>query len=269
MSTQVRPTGADPARPHPIRTDGSNAFARFSMAERVPGILERVLCDETELPEPSRARVARLIDAIRADEPLGEVPLPTPDEAEWAETLSDHPRATWLDSPWFLAECNVYRQLIGACRYWETGRDPFAVAKQQELASDALWSAVRGLEAYDGASPRERLQATLAFALWGNRVDLSYAVGTAFGASGAAEDWLVDDRAWLCDSLRPSDVHIVTDNSGSELAMDLALADAWASDFGARVTLHVMPVIGPGEVRLVTSWDQDMAAVAALAKALA
>jgi hypothetical protein len=83
------------------------------------------------------------------------------------------------------------------------------------------------------------LHALLALSLWGNRVDLSYAVGTAYGRAGAAEDWLVDDRALIAEGAGPGDMHLVTDNGGSELAMDLALADAWMSDFGARVTLHV------------------------------
>jgi hypothetical protein len=78
-------------------------------------------------------------------------------------------------------------------------------------------------------------------ALWGNRVDLSYAVGTAFGAHGQSEDLLVDDRAFAADKLlaKGGDVHIVADNTGSELSIDLALADALVTLAGARVSVHV------------------------------
>lgn len=78
-------------------------------------------------------------------------------------------------------------------------------------------------------------------ALWGNRVDLSYAVGVAFGAAGDGADLLCDDSARAADRLLVprGDVHLVTDNMGSELSMDLVLADALLAQVGARVSLHV------------------------------
>ena len=89
--------------------------------------------------------------------------------------------------------------------------------------------------------PDERLHALLGRALWGNRVDLSYAVGVAFGAHGEKDDLLSDDRAWAVPKLLApkGDVHLVADNTGSELSMDLVLADALIALAGARVTLHV------------------------------
>jgi hypothetical protein len=140
-----------------------------------------------------------------------------------------------------VAECYVYRCLMAAVRYWETSRDPFAPAKQAELASQSLWDGLGTALAAQPADPRDRMHALLAFALWGNRVDLSYAVGSAFGAHGAADDLLVDDRARAVDALLTlaGDVHVVTDNTGSELSMDLVLADTLMTLCGARVSLHV------------------------------
>ena len=110
-----------------------------------------------------------------------------------------------------------------------------------ELASDNLWSGLEAALAPPFAKPDERVASLLARALWGNRVDLSYAVGSAFGREGEAADLLVDDRAWASERLvRPGgDVHIVADNTGSELSMDLVLADTLMDTAGARVTLHV------------------------------
>jgi hypothetical protein len=87
----------------------------------------------------------------------------------------------------------------------------------------------------------ECLRALLLAALWGNRVDLSYAVGVAFGAAGERDDLLADDSARAAMQLlaRDGDVHIVTDNTGSELSMDLVLADALLGGAAARVSLHV------------------------------
>lgn len=227
-------------RPPALRTDGSNAFARFSMQQRVPRILEDVLSDHPEWPERTRGDVMRLIEAIRKDLPLtASFTLPAPDEAEWEAALAEMSFATWLDAPWFLVECLVYRRLLQACRYWETGEDPFAPRKREELASPGLWQALEAVDRAPDASPDERIHALLALSLWGNRVDLSYAVGTAYGRAGDAADWLVDDRSAVLRRAGARDVHVVTDNTGSELAMDLALTDLLTDELGARVTLHV------------------------------
>jgi hypothetical protein len=63
----------------------------------------------------------------------------------------------------------------------------------------------------------------------------------AFGAAGHVDDLLCDDRGRAVPALlRPDgDVHVVADNTGSELATDLALADTLIGRAGARVSLHV------------------------------
>ena len=74
------------------------------------------------------------------------------------------------------------------------------------------------------------------FALWGNRIDLSYTASMERGTEISAEDLLADDREALATYLSDSrispagfngrnPVHIVADNAGSELAMDLALSE--------------------------------------------
>ena len=152
---------------------------------------------------------------------------------------------TWLATDWFFAECYVYRCLMIAVRYWETGRDPFAAAKREELAGEALWRSLDGALAGVGdiieVDIVEHLAELMLRALWGNRVDLSYAVGVAFGAAGHSDDLLCDDRARAIPALvRPDgDVHIIADNTGSELSTDLALADTLIARAGARVSLHV------------------------------
>jgi hypothetical protein len=225
-------------RPPPIRTDSSNAFAHFSMRVRVPKILEEVVRRNADYAPAVKGAVEALAEAIRSNALLPPLAFPAPDEGEW---LGEIEQAGWLASTWFMAECYAYRCLASAVRYWETSRDPFAPAKRDELASDGLW---QGLVAALGAEPpdaRDRVHALVGGALWGNRVDLSYAVGSAFGARGEAEDLLVDDRAWAVDALLATgaDVHVVTDNTGSELAMDLALADTLIGVRRAKVSLHV------------------------------
>jgi hypothetical protein len=82
--------------------------------------------------------------------------------------------------------------------------------------------------------------------LWGNRVDLSYRVA-ADRVHAHEDDLLADDRAKAVPLLlgahagAPRHVHVAADNTGTELALDLALVDSVLEGAGgrARVTVHV------------------------------
>jgi hypothetical protein len=224
-----------------LRTDLGNAFAHHSMSVRVPKILEEVSARNPDYPQSVHDSIARLRDDVRGDRPLPPLGFPSPDAPEWEAALAERAGETWLATDWFFAENYVYRCLMIAVRYWEDGRDPFAPAKHEELAGAGLWSGLHRALGLAAASDRERIAALLMGALWGNRVDLSYAVGVAFGAAGDGADLLCDDSARAADRLLVprGDVHVVTDNMGSELSMDLVLADALLAQAGARVSLHV------------------------------
>jgi hypothetical protein len=231
----------------PIRTDGSNPFARYSMEVRVPKILDEVVLRNPDFPASMRDAVHRLRDDIRADALLPPLGFPAPDDAEWADGLARRGDGatskgdSWLGADWFFAECYVYRCLMDRVRYWETARDPFAPAKAEEISGERPWKVIEAVEALGDASDEDRLHALLGLALWGNRVDLSYAVGVAFGGAGEADDLLVDDRSWAVPRLlsRGGDVHLVADNTGSELLVDFVLAETLLTLAEARITLHV------------------------------
>jgi hypothetical protein len=252
-----------PPPPPALRTDAGNAFAHYSMSVRVPKILDEVSARNPDYPPSVHRAIARLRDDIAGNAPLPPLGFPAPDAGEWEAALAAHAGQTWLATDWFFAECYVYRCLMMATRYWETGRDPFTPAKHEELRSEALWRSVDARrEAGPGEAPApatveaeaEVVSALLHRALWGNRVDLSYAVGVAFGAAGQGEDLLCDDSARATRQLLRAggDVHIIADNTGSELSIDLLLADALLAPGGggdgggagegtaaARVSVHV------------------------------
>jgi len=228
-------------RPAALGTDGSNVFAHFSMAVRVPKILEEVIAKNPGLTAGARAAVAALADDIRNDRAMPDLAFPAPDDPEWQPDWAERRGETWLATQWFFAENYVYRCLMAATRYFETGRDPFIPAKNEELGGPSLWRSLEAVLERAYQSAEQRLFGLLGAALWGNRVDLSYAVGTAFGADGAHDDLLCDDRPWVAERLLAArgDVHLVADNAGSELAVDLALVDAIIALSGARVTIHL------------------------------
>ncbi|HEY3819292.1 MAG TPA: damage-control phosphatase ARMT1 family protein [Polyangiaceae bacterium] len=226
-------------RPPPLRTDGSNTFARFSMEVRVPRIARDLLDRNPTLPPASRDAVERLARSIEANAPLPAPRPPAPDIESWTAAHEEHATERWLDAEWFHAELAFYRAVAEACRFWETDEDPFAPAKDEELAGERPWSRLE--RALGGTGPRdERIHALLDACLWGNRVDLSYTVGAARDHRHD-DDLLVDDRASALPLLvRPgAHVHLVADNAGTELALDLGLVDALLEDPACRVTAHL------------------------------
>jgi hypothetical protein len=224
--------------PPPLRTDGSNEFARFSMQVRVPRIARDVLDRNPGYAGLIRDSIERLAVDIENDALVPAPRAPSPDVADWSRAHADHARETWLAAEWFYAELAFYRELAHACRFWETGRDPFEPAKEEELASERPWERLNVALSRRG-SREERILALLDDGLWGNRVDLSYTV--AASRARAEGDLLVDERPMAVPRLSApaAKVHVVADNIGAELALDLALVDAILEDSAARITLHV------------------------------
>jgi len=261
-----------PAAPPVIRTDTSNAFAHNTMRVRVPAIVREAAARNPDYSPLIRDNLERLAVALESDAQIPLLERPAPDYAAWAAQHAAHGPASWQGAAWFFAEFYAYRLLVQAARWWETGRDPFAPAKAEEYASSQPWALLeRALDA-PARAPEERLSRALTFALWANRIDLSLsAVAALGGESTHAADLLVDQRAAAAERLlaAPGPVHIVTDNAGSELTLDLALAGALLELTDAPVTLHVKahPIFVsdaiPADVLALIGWLADGRAGAA------
>jgi hypothetical protein len=237
-SVARQPVSQHPPFPPPLRTDGSNAFARQSVQLRLPVIAREVIARNPRFPQAVKDDVERLAVAVEGDEPLPVPRAPALDLPGWLRAHGEHAGESWLSTQWFHAEFAFYLEIGRRCRFWETGVDPFEPAKQEELANERLWERLAVALARRG--PREeRLAGLLDDGLWANRVDLSYAI--AASRPRADDDLIADDRAlatpWLA---RPgARVHIAVDNTGTELALDLALIDAILDDPAASVAVHL------------------------------
>lgn len=228
-------------RPPAIRTDDTNPFARDTMHRRVPAIARDTLARHPDAPPRVRAAVLTLADAIERGDPIPPLAGPGDDVDAWNDDVRRHAEDSWLATEWFFAETYFYRCLLDAFRYPETGRDPFRAIKEDELAAPSLWE--RQLAALEARSlaPAERLTALLDASLWGNRVDLSYAESRAHGSAATDDDLLVDDRARVAAFLADNrgEIHLVADNTGTELAVDYVLVAALLDLGVTRVCLHV------------------------------
>jgi hypothetical protein len=213
------------------------------MRVRVPRIAREVVDRNRDFAAAVQRAVEKLAVDIESDRPLPAPRPPGVDMAGWEAAHAERAGESWLGTQWFHAEFAFYRELSRCCRFWETGQDPFEPAKEEELSDTRLWqrlaAAIASGKEGTGGARDARFFGVLDAGLWGNRVDLSYAVAATRGRSD--EDLIVDDRVAAAARLaRPgARVHLVTDNTGTELAMDLALVGVVLDDVATRVTLHL------------------------------
>jgi len=229
-----------PRYPGRIRTDLTNPFARHTLEVRVPaillGVLERGFDAGAEVKEAVRALAAELA----ADAPLPPLAGNAGGADEFRAALAARAGEGWLSTDWLFAETYAYRQLVERTGFWHDARDPFLSNKREEYESAAHAAALERTLDVRGARD-ERLHELLGAALFGNRIDLSFAASRERGLSAGAGDLLIDDRPAAVRALldRPGPVHVVVDNAGTELTLDLVLCDALLSELAVEVVLHV------------------------------
>jgi hypothetical protein len=228
--------------PPRIRTDPSNPFAHHTMSVRVPAIVEDVLVRNPDYPASVKSELRGLRDDLEDGRPLPPLPEAAPAASLWIAALAERAHHGWLSTDWFFAENYAYRQIVERTGYWQTLRDPFLPNKREEYASDGYARALQAALEISG-NARERLHGLLAAVLFANRIDLSFAASLERGTAAGAGDLVADDRAQAVGCLLGGNgaVHIVIDNAGTELTLDLVFADCVLSTLGVPVVLHLKP----------------------------
>lgn len=274
-----------PAYPGRIRTDETNAFAHHTMRVRVPAILRAVLERDPGYDAERARRVSELAGDIAGGAPLPPLVSEAPGAEAVRAALARRAGESWLGTDWFFAETYAYRQLVERSGYWDTGRDPFLATKREEYASDAHAEAFERAVA-GGGGRDERLAELFGLALFGNRIDLSFAASRAHGLAVGRGDLLVDEREAavrrVLDGTGP--LHCILDNAGTELTLDLVLADFALHELSVPVVLHAkahptfVSDATPADVRWFLGLERDpgparttatRACVARLARAFA
>ncbi len=251
----MRLTPPNPLVP-PIRTDGSNAFADHTVRVRLVDILNETLASGLNFNQDHnvvksfnrtyRVATEALRDEIAAGgliEMLPPLADAHPEYQGWVAACQARAGATWRDVDWFFCETFMYRRLMQAIDYFQTHLDPFSMIKYREYQSDIHQTVLdNALAASHSGDAAQSLDASLRQAVFGNRVDLSYAESRAHGLNTSDSDLLVDDRRAVIDHLlgKPAGVvHLVVDNAGSELSADLCLVDLLLREnIATQVVLH-------------------------------
>lgn len=257
-------------KPHLSLTPGT--WAHDTMSRRIDSeILERTFQENKDeyLHNQAFASAFQKFQALRLDlQSASTTPLrhldPLPDHLkeepvalrefnEWKDILSPHVDKeepdTWLSAPWMIAEFYLYRRLMETLDYFNPQSltyhyDPFAKQKHAGLETSVATAEPILLQVQNLGEKhvREGLALSAAFALWGNKMDLSIwpadmnskdVAPDVFQKilASANDNLLHDDTERLVDygqKLHEKGggcIDIVVDNAGFELVMDLALAD--------------------------------------------
>jgi len=237
--------------PPPIQTSTPGSFARYTFVERVPAIVR-----ETLTLNGFSGEVRRALEELHAEVaggPIRGLREDAPDREFWNAVSAPHLGKGWLEVPWYWAEAFFYRRILEATRYFQPGpwqgRDPFGPKKATELAPDAAPQATDALLRRLPDEAIGQFEMLVQGSLWGNRMDLSYEAAARLGRpTGSREEranLLVDDTPALWDFLRTGErrrVALIADNAGTELVMDLALADFLLDrDLVGEIHLHLKP----------------------------
>ena len=234
-----------------LMTSEPGSFAHNTLKVRVPAILREAM-DLNDYPAEIRAGLEELYDELVGGRILG-LREDAADGAFWDEVSAPYIGRTWLDVPWYWAEAFFYRRILEATRYFQPGpwrgADPYAAKKRTEWAPGAAPATADAFLRDPPEGSEARFERAVHASLWGNRTDLSYTVAAHLGGAAAPheelDNLLADDTLllWRYLAARPrSRAAIITDNCGTELVMDLVLADLLlAEGMACEVCLHVKP----------------------------
>lgn len=244
--------------PEPLRGIDADSFAYYTIVERLPDIIRRVL-SENDFSQPIVRQLETLIEEIPSAKIRHLNDSEAPDASQWTQYIEPYLDHNWLQISWFLAETYLYRRILEATGYFKPGEgyrvDPYTYQKQRglETSHDAIANLSAQLNAWVKQSdkPFDHLTSLLAIALWGNQADLSlWPAGQAkqpkhTDLQTSQSHIVINDTTDVIDYLAgPMDqslrVDFIVDNAGFELVCDLALTDfLLGSGLASTVGLHL------------------------------
>ena len=250
--------------PPPMTSTEPGTWAYDTMSRRVSEeIIPRIINDnEAELSRPTsphRSECLLVLNDLRSSLESGSTGFlrgladTGPDIALWDSILRDIPeeKRNWLEAPWVVTEFYLYRRIVEAFRFFETGYDMFTKQKAQGLIEalpniDEIAARLPGLLVSDDKATIVEL--AVLTSLWGNKMDLS--LWPAAKAQTSADiniesterinEALSSNKAFILDDhvaevvarlVKPTSapagskgtVDIVVDNAGYELVSDMVL----------------------------------------------
>ncbi|KAG6621941.1 uncharacterized protein IUM83_07460 [Phytophthora cinnamomi] len=248
--------------------DEPGTFAHTTCTVRMPHVLRDCVAKNGErLSAVECKRLLQLADDM-ADDAEIQLPSAFPDQAAKSPTSKHWERLlagkgfTWQNSPWFLVEQYVFHLVLLMTDYYTTGFDPFHYSKVAELQGETPWSLLQtaveisAREEASSQSHHDQLKRFMMLCLWGNKADGTNAkVMSTMHVAGDAlvfDDYLVlvdhsdqvisflEQKARESGDATSLDVEYISDNIGTELLLDLAMADHMLThNWCGKVTFNV------------------------------
>jgi len=247
-------------RPLPISGLHCRGWARVSILDRLPQILEQLLSQPDIDNSPNTVQtsfVRNLINCIKNNNPLPKIET-GPVFTEWNEISKNQ---SWLSGNWFFVEALFYRVILEHVNYFVSSspNDPFRFSKEKAL-SDAVGTieemAIISNKIFNTSAKltRDALDTFLQMNLWSNKSDLSK------NPQGCSTEKLFQelelnkaniiindlDAIWefiqsmKSDHSTPSTLGIICDNSGLEIVSDLFLGELFLRyNVCNRVVFHL------------------------------
>ena len=216
------------ALPPYIMTSEEGSFARHTIENRKPLIIDKILADFPYTPEIRSALLAFKEELKQG--PISLLRENTSDKTLWDHDLQPWSGKGWLEMPWFLAEAYFYRRVLEIVHYFQPGPwmglNPFRRMKEKEI-DGALPVFTQAYETMEGNPVLENFQDHSYKALWGNRADLSNLDAFSEDLSHQSDLIIRNDSESAFHFLRemPGKIYYIFDNVGNEIYLDLAFID--------------------------------------------
>ncbi|XP_063543484.1 damage-control phosphatase ARMT1-like isoform X2 [Cydia strobilella] len=165
------------------------SFAYYSMKERIPVILTKVIDGLSKRGDPDSRKlieyVARLKNEIVTNKKYSKFEVDTDEAIQWNEWLDSRQANTYFTDVWVFAECYVYRRLREGVELIPSLNDfdPFGDQKRQafEDGKEAMCMVATQLMPLLSPSDKDKrkqdFMTLLKICLWSNKCDLSLSVG--------------------------------------------------------------------------------------------
>lgn len=215
--------------PPPIMTSEKGSFARKTIEELKPGIIDHILAEHDYTSQIQGALLELKNEMTNGT--LRELKENTHDKSQWNNAAEPYIGKSWLEIPWFFAETFFFRRLLEATQYFQPGPwqgiDPFQHIKDREI-SNALEPFINVYEPFSKLVGVKPFQNECYQALWGNQSDLSN-LEIYESTNSTEKDKLVFDQSKSAFeyilSQSPTRIAYFLDNVGSELYFDIAFID--------------------------------------------
>ncbi len=228
----------------PISGAEEHSFARFTILERLPVILDQII-EYNDLDSGITAELEKLKSRLREGSIQNYITTGS-DRNDWNSWLQPLIGTSWLDLPFYFAEAYFYRLVLDIIGFSNFMVDPYLVQKQNDIHENrALYIDILvRLQHFNKQDPNkdEMIRYLLSNSLWGNRSDLSQLQLDRNQNTDLYQAYtLIDhsDHLFVLLQERVNRIDIVLDNSGIELFTDLVLAEQFLlHDICGMVVLH-------------------------------